>query len=125
MQALCMGARSKPRNKPLLHAAELSAVTRLAGDLKAGGSLLVKGHYQGSLDSSSHVTIDREAVVESCTLSAKSLSIFGRFSGTIRAEGFVEIQAKASVSASIDASRVEIADTAHFEGQIRMPGGGD
>ncbi|MDP2790806.1 MAG: polymer-forming cytoskeletal protein [Rectinemataceae bacterium] len=125
MQALSMRAGSKLKNKPLLHSAELSAVTRLEGDLKSGGSLLVKGHYEGTLDSSSHVTIDREAVVESCTLSAKSLSIFGRFSGTIRTEGFVEIQAKASVSAGIEASRVEIAETAHFEGQIRMPGAGD
>ena len=103
----------------------MSMAARMEGNLKAGDSLLVKGRYVGTLSSSSHVTIDREAVVESCTLSARSLSIFGRFSGTIHAEGFVEIQGKASVSALIEASRVEIADTAHFEGQIRMPGAGD
>lgn len=93
--------------------------------MTAFGSLLVKGRYTGTLVSSSHVTIDREAVVESCTLTAGSLSIFGRFSGAIHTEGFVEIQGKASVSALIEASRLEIADTAHFEGQIRMPGAGD
>ena len=97
----------------------------MEGDLAAVGSLLVKGRYTGTLASSSHVTIDREAVVESCTLTAGSLSIFGRFSGAIHTEGFVEIQGKASVSALIEASRLEIADTAHFEGQIRMPGAGD
>ncbi|PKL03407.1 MAG: hypothetical protein CVV53_09725 [Spirochaetae bacterium HGW-Spirochaetae-9] len=125
MQALLMGPRRKPRDKPLLHATELSASTKLQGDLRADGSLLLKGNYAGTLASSSHVTIDREAVMESCTLTSLSLSVFGRFSGTIHAEGFVEILGKASVSALIDAPRVEIADTAHFEGQIRMPGVGD
>jgi len=103
----------------------MSTAARMEGTLTAGDSILVKGRYAGTLACASHVTIDREAVVESCTLTARSLSIFGRFSGAIHAEGYVEIQGKASVSALIDASSVEIADSAHFEGQIRMPGAGD
>lgn len=88
-------------------------------------SLLIKGNYSGSIASSSHITIDKEAIVESCKLSAKSLSISGRFSGEIKAETFVEICDMANVSAVIETPNISIAETSHFEGLIRMPGIGD
>ena len=85
-------------------------------------SLLVKGSYSGSIKSSSHITIDKGAVAESCTLTARSISISGRLSGSIAAEAGAEIYDKASVSADIEAPIIIISDTARFEGQIRMPG---
>lgn len=116
---------TKRKKKPLLHSTELSAHIKMEGDLITDNSLLIKGNYSGSIASSSHITIDKEAIVESCRLAAKSLSISGRFSGEIKAETFVEICDMASVSASIETPNISIAETSHFEGRIRMPGIGD
>ena len=116
---------TKRKKKPLLHSTELSAHIKMEGDLITDNSLLIKGGYSGSIASSSHITIDKEAIVESCGLTVKSLSISGRFSGEIKAETFVEICGKARVSAIIDTPDISIAETSHFEGRIRMPGIGD
>ena len=95
------------------------------GVLSAEGSLLIKGGFAGSIRAASQVTIDREAVVQSCTLEARAVTVSGRFSGRIVASSAVEIADKASVSAEIEAPAVAIAETAHFEGRITMPEFGD
>ncbi|HWR11412.1 MAG TPA: polymer-forming cytoskeletal protein [Rectinemataceae bacterium] len=115
----------KRKQKPLLHSTELSAHITMEGDLVTDNSLLIKGSYSGSIASSSHITIDREAIVEPCKLAAKSLSISGRFGGEIKAETFVEICDRANVSAIIETPNISIAETSHFEGHIRMPGIGN
>lgn len=93
----------------------------MEGDLVAEKSLLLKGSFSGSIRAASQVTIDREAVVQSCTLAAREVTAAGRFSGRIVAAAAVEIADRASVSAEIEAPRVAIAETAHFEGRITMP----
>ena len=108
--------------RPLIHSTELSEYVKMDGALSTERSLLLKGCFTGSIKSSSHVTIDRGAVVESCALTARSLSVSGRLSGSVRVEAGAELRDKASVSADIEAGTVSISDTAGFEGQIRMPG---
>ncbi len=95
------------------------------GTLTAGKSLLLKGSFSGSIIAASQVTIDREAVIQSCTLAAREVTASGRFSGRIVASSAVEITGRASVSAEIEAPIVAIAETAHFEGRITMPKIGD
>ena len=108
--------------RPLVHSTELSEHVKMDGALSTERSLLLKGCFTGSIKSSSHVTIDRGAVAESCALTARSVSISGRLSGSIMVETGAELCDKASVSADIEAETVSISDTAGFEGRIRMPG---
>jgi cytoskeletal protein CcmA (bactofilin family) len=116
----------KRRSKrPLIHSTELSEYVKMDGTLTAEKSLLLKGSFTGSIRSASHATIDREAIVQSCTLTARDVTASGRFSGRIVAVSSVEITDRASVSAEIEAPRIAIADTAHFEGRITMPEFGD
>jgi len=113
------------RVKPLIHSTELSENLRMEGELEAEKSLLVKGVFSGSMESSSQITIARGASVESCTLKASSLSISGRFSGTAKIGTYVELRDGASVSALMETPAMSVSDTSRFEGQIRMPGIGD
>lgn len=116
----------KRRSKrPLLHSTEISEFVKMDGTLTAEKSLILKGSFTGTIRSASHATIDREAVAQSCTLSARDVTVSGRFSGRIAAISSVEIADRASVSAEIDAPKIAIADTAHFEGRITMPEFGD
>lgn len=108
--------------RPLLHSVELSEHVKMAGELKTDNSLLIKGSFSGSIKSSSHVTIDRSAAVESCTLAAASLSVSGRFSGSIAADRFVELCDRASVSAAVETKAMSVSEASRFEGRITMPG---
>lgn len=111
--------------RPLIHSTELSEHVKMEGALLTDRSLLIKGSFSGSIKSSSHITIDKGAVAESCMLSAQSIAISGRLSGSIVAVASAEIYDKASVSADIETAIISISDTARFEGQVRMPGIGD
>lgn len=111
--------------RPLLHSTELSEHLRMEGTLRTKASLLLKGGFSGVIESTSHVTIERGAVVESCTLSAHTLSVSGRFSGSIAAKTYVELKDKASVSADINAPAMSVSALARFEGHVAMPGIGN
>lgn len=111
----------KTRIKPLLHSTELGDQLSMTGELDTQGSLLIKGRFSGSIHSASHVSVERQAKVESCSLSAESVCIEGRFSGSMTILGFAEFRDKSSVSASVECGRLRISPLARFEGVVAMP----
>jgi cytoskeletal protein CcmA (bactofilin family) len=111
--------------RPLLYSTELSEHVKMEGNLRTEASLLIKGSFSGTIESVAHITIENGAAVDSCTLSARSLSVFGRFSGSIKASGFVELGDKASVSAEVEAPAMSVSSASRFEGHITMLGNGD
>ena len=113
---------SSRKVRPLLYSTELSEHVKMEGNLKTKSSLLIKGCFSGTIESASHITIERGAIVNSCTLTANSLSVFGRFSGAVYAGSFVELGDKASVSADVKTPAMSVSGAARFEGHITMPG---
>jgi cytoskeletal protein CcmA (bactofilin family) len=117
-----------PRTKdpaPLLYSTELSSCLVMNGDLRTKGSLLLKGNFLGTIASDSHVGIDSGALVGPCALIARSASVKGSFSGSIQAASSIEIGRSARVKADLETPTLAIAEGSSFEGEIRMPGGGD
>ncbi len=108
--------------RPLLYSTELSEHVKMEGNLRTEASLLIKGSFSGAIESAAHITIDNGAKVDSCTLNAPSLSVFGRFGGSIKASGFVELGDKASVSAEVETPAMSVSGASRFEGQITMLG---
>ena len=108
--------------RPLLYSTELSEHVRMEGSLTTEASLLIKGDFSGTIESLAHITIEHGAIVDSCTLSAPSLSVFGRFSGSIKASDFVELCDKSSVSAEVSAPAMSVSSASRFEGRIAMRG---
>ncbi len=116
-------ARDRIKNRerfkaPLLHATELGESIRMEGDLKTGSSILVKGVFSGSLESASHVGVDRRAELKATRIQAESVLVQGRLSGTVRAALRIEIRSGASVSARLEAPVVGIEPGSEFEGEI-------
>ena len=93
----------------------------MSGELDTEGSLLVKGKYSGIIRCSSHVSIDRSAWVESCSLTAASVSVAGRFSGAVEASSTVDFQDRSRVSASVKCQSLRVSPSCRFEGHISMP----
>jgi cytoskeletal protein CcmA (bactofilin family) len=93
----------------------------MSGELDTEGSLLIKGKFSGALRSASHVSVDKVAWVESCSLSAPSLTVAGRFSGSIKAKGPVEFQDRAMIHASVECGSLRVSPACRFEGRVSMP----
>jgi cytoskeletal protein CcmA (bactofilin family) len=116
----------KPKDHaPLLYATELSSRIVMKGDLRTKESLLVKGSFSGTITSDSHVSIDSDALVGPCGLKARSVSVKGSFTGSIQATSSIEIGRSAKVKADLEAPTLSVAEGSSFEGEIRMPSGGD
>jgi cytoskeletal protein CcmA (bactofilin family) len=93
----------------------------MSGELDTEGSLLIKGKFTGVVRSVSHISIDKSAWVESCSLSAESVSVSGRFSGSIKVSGCANFQDRARISASVECASLKISSSCRFEGTIAMP----
>ncbi len=105
---------------------ELSSPTHIGPSVKMKGELssrervVIKGRFQGRIDSEDHdLLIEEEAVVEA-DLHGKNITIKGRVKGNVTATGSIVIGEKAEMVGDIHGPRVSIQNGAKFRGSIRM-----
>lgn len=108
------------RKKPLLHTTELSPGTRFAGTLKTGSSLLVRGRFSGTILSSSHVGIAKEAVLEDVRISAISVRAAGTVRGSVEAVDWIEVLPSARFEGTIVASEGSVSERADIAGTLKI-----
>lgn len=95
---------------------------RLDGKLEAGGMFRIDSEVKGTLVSRETLILGEHAVVEG-EIQGNVVTVEGRFAGTIRASGRVEIQAKAMVKGEVYASCVILEPGAAFEGKCHVLSG--
>jgi cytoskeletal protein CcmA (bactofilin family) len=101
-----------------LHSTELSEHISMEGTLETDTSLLIKGGFSGTIQSKSHVTIDRTGSVNASDLAALTITVFGRAGGNLSADESIFIEDRASVSGQLRAPAVRVSEAAAFEGKI-------
>lgn len=92
---------------------------KLEGKLETTGLFRIDSDMKGTLISRETLIIGEHASVEG-EIIGNHVVISGRFEGTIRASGRVEIQPKAIVSGEIDSPCVIIEPGAFFDGQCQL-----
>ena len=95
--------------------------TRYVGTVDTTEPLLVLGHLEGEIKSTSEVEIGETGSVQA-TLSARSIVISGRVTGDCTASDRLEIRASGRLDGSVKAARISIADGAEFKGTSQMTG---
>lgn len=93
---------------------------RLEGKLESSGTLRIDSAMKGTLLSEGMLILGEHAQVEG-EIAGNRVVILGRFTGTIRAKGRVEIHPKAIVSAEIHTPCLVIEPGAVFDGECRLP----
>jgi cytoskeletal protein CcmA (bactofilin family) len=116
---------SKLNRKPLLYSTELSEYIRMEGELRTTSTLLLKGRFSGKLFSSSHITIDKGAIADPCSIETGSLSVAGELRGSAKASVYIDLQDGAVVRADIEAPSIRVSEASRYDGRIKMPGIGD
>lgn len=93
---------------------------RLEGKLESSGTLRIDSAMKGTLVSEGMLILGEHAQVEG-EIVGNRVIILGRFTGTIRAKGRVEIHPKAIVSAEVHTPCLVIEPGSVFDGECHMP----
>ena len=96
--------------------------TAFNGYLKFKETLCIQGRFQGTIEASGALIVDKGAVVETDQISVTSLTVHGTVVGTIYAQDKVDMLTGAEVRGDISAGRLRIADGVIFDGQCSMTG---
>lgn len=96
----------------------------IIGVLKLSGQQTLACRVEGSIESSSPLTIAREAVIKA-GISAESVVIFGTVEGDIRIDGLVALKSTAALQGDIHAARIVMEDGASFNGASHVGPGKD
>jgi len=90
---------------------------KIEGEIISAGLIEIEGVIKGTIKGNS-VILREEGYVEG-TIIAESLSIRGKFDGTIRAQN-ISITSKAKVIGNIEYGSLSVEDGASIDGQFKM-----
>ena len=90
---------------------------KIEGEIISAGLIEIEGIIKGTIKGNS-VILREEGYVEG-TIIAESLSIRGKFDGTIRAQN-ISITSKAKVIGNIEYGSLSVEDGASIDGQFKM-----
>jgi cytoskeletal protein CcmA (bactofilin family) len=97
----------------------IGANLTIEGEVIADEDVVVQGTIRGKLSAKEGVTVESGAVIEA-DISGGPMSVAGQVTGNITSSDRVELQTGARVIGNVKASRITIADGAHFKGNVDM-----
>jgi cytoskeletal protein CcmA (bactofilin family) len=96
--------------------------TSFNGFLRFKETLCIQGKFQGTIEATGALIVDKGAVVEADHISVSSLTVYGTVVGEIYAIDKIDMFPGAEVRGDCTAARLRIADGVLFEGQCSMTG---
>ena len=98
----------------------LGQETEFTGELEFTDNLLVTGKFNGKINASGALEIDKTAICNVEYIKAGSVIVSGKVSGNINAEDGIEMCSGSSVHGDVVASRIRISENVDFEGSVTM-----
>ena len=90
----------------------------LQGEVKGGEDLVIDGQVDGTIELPQHVLTVGPTGRVKAELSAKSVAVLGKVSGSIRASELVRIDETGSVEGAVSAPRLVMVDGAQLQGRV-------
>ena len=90
----------------------------IEGEVKAGENLIIDGKVDGTIELLQHVLTVSPTGRVKAELSAKTVVVLGKVSGSIQASERVSIGETGSVEGAISVPRLFVADGAHLQGRV-------
>lgn len=98
----------------------LGRQTSFHGLLKFHETLRVQGKFEGTIEASGALIVDKDAEVSADRIAVSSLTVYGTVIGNVHALDKVDMMGGATVRGDVTAARLRIADGVLFEGQCSM-----
>jgi len=99
----------------------LGEKTRYVGRIDTDEPILILGHLEGEIKSTSEVEVGNTGDVKAA-LFGRTIVISGRVTGDCSATDRLEIQASGRLEGGVKAARIVIAEGAQFKGTSQMAG---
>ncbi|MBQ1832470.1 MAG: polymer-forming cytoskeletal protein [Treponema sp.] len=104
----------------LLNMTVFGQETEFDGVLNFTDNLVITGRFNGTIDATGALEIDRTAVCICDKMSARSIVVYGMVTGDLEATERVELCRGSKVKGDIRTTNLRIADNVEFEGQVSM-----
>lgn len=98
----------------------LGQKTEFVGDLEFSDNLVITGRFEGKIESSGNLKIDKTARCQVSRITADSIFVAGEVDGDLIANSKIEIASGSRVVGDIFALRLRIDDNVDFHGQVTM-----
>ena len=96
--------------------------TVFRGRIKFGKTLHVRGRFEGTIEASGALVVERDAVVDADRIEVSSLTVYGTVIGNVFALDKVDMMSGSTVQGDVSAAKLRIADGVLFRGQCSMTG---
>jgi cytoskeletal protein CcmA (bactofilin family) len=100
----------------------LGKKTAFKGRIKFSRTLKVQGKFEGTVEASGDLIVDKDAVVDADRIEVGSLTVYGTVVGNVFAADKVDMMASSVVQGDVSAARLRIADGVLFKGRCSMTG---
>ena len=98
----------------------LGQKTEFIGDLEFTDNLVITGKFEGRIESSGNLKIDKMAHCQVTKIAADSILVAGDVAGDLYAASKIEIASGSRVMGDIATLRLRIDDNVDFHGQVTM-----
>jgi cytoskeletal protein CcmA (bactofilin family) len=98
----------------------LGSGTRFNGFLRFKETLCIQGKFNGTIEATGALIVDKGAEVEVDRVSVSSLTVHGTVIGEVYAMDKIDMLSGSEVRGNVSAARLRIADGVLFEGQCSM-----
>ncbi|ADK82279.1 MULTISPECIES: bactofilin family protein [Sediminispirochaeta] len=112
-------ARQQNKRKASATATTLGPQTVLKGILRFSDSLTIKGVFDGEIEASGHLVVEKGSRVKA-DIKVSSAVVSGSVTGNILAEEKLEMDSNGQVFGNVRTRRLRIADGVLFEGTCEM-----
>lgn len=98
----------------------LGQKTEFVGELEFSDNLVITGIFEGKIQSSGNLRIDKTAKCQVSQIAADSIFVAGAVTGDLHAASKLEIASGSRVVGDVSALRLRIDDNVDFHGQVTM-----
>lgn len=91
----------------------------IEGEVHSDDDVIVQGTIRGKLSAKDGVTVESGGQVDA-DITGGPMTIAGNVTGNVESDGRVELQPGARLVGNVKATRITIADGAHFKGSVDM-----
>lgn len=110
-------AKKQQRQKSLT---VLGSETHFSGVLQFKDSLIITGSFEGSIESSGDLQIEKNAICSVDTIYAQSIIVLGQVTGNLHAPEKIEMKQGCKVIGNISSGKIRIEDKVEFQGKVSM-----
>lgn len=100
----------------------IAANTSFEGKIKTEGSIRIDGKFVGDINAKANAAVGITGTIDG-TLSARSITVAGKVSGTIMAAEKLVLEAKSIMQGDIRAAKLVVDEGAMFDGKCDMKQG--